>query len=409
MRGFAPARIGALPVYTLILAGSLLPSASFAAALERVREEWAISSAQAGLVYSIYQLGYILAVVLVLPLTDRVDSRKVVALGSLTTLLASLLFPLGAQGFASALALRGLAGLGLGAVYMPGLRLVARRHAGERLGWALGLYVAGYYVGNGASLGLTGLFLEAYPWRPAFLAVASLGLALVVPLLWPALSGPGEPTVGATRPSLRALANWAVLLFIVGYCAHAWQLFSVWGWLASYLTDVLERQGYGSAVGVAGAISAVVLGLGAVGVWTGGALSDRFGRPATAAAILGLGGAISLAFGWLHQVPLPLLVALSLPYALLISASSPIYAAGISEVAPAGLLGSALALQASLGYLAGLAGPVAFGAVLDLAGGPEGWGPAFATAGLAALGGAFAMLRLGVARPAPVPAPEAER
>ncbi len=387
---------GPVLTYGLVLAGSLLPSASVSAGLGQIQAEWGLSNAESALLYSAYQGGYILAVVLVLPQTDRLDARKVVAAGALTTLAAGLLFPLLSRELFSAVLLRGIAGLGLGALYMPGMRVIARLYSGARLGRAVGMYTAGYYVGNGASLGLTGVFLAVLPWRSAFVGVVLIGSAIAALMLWPVLRGAGWEPVVIARPSLRSTLDLPVLLITLGYCAHSWQLFAVWGWLAPFLADALSGRSDLApvAVALAGTLSAVLLGLGAVGVYAGGLLSDRLGRTLTAATILGAGALLSLSFGWLRTAPLPLLLPVGLVYGLSVSASSAVYSASLSEIVDPGRLGASLAFQATCGYLAGVAGPIVFGGLLDQVGKPAGWGAAYASAGAAALVGALAMLWL---------------
>jgi hypothetical protein len=71
--------------------------------------------------------------------------------------------------------------------------------------------------------------------------------------------------------------------------------------------------------------------------------------------------------------------------------------AGMVAAAEPGRRGAAMALHSLLGFGAGFAAPLAFGAVLDLAGGNDrvsSWGLAFASLGIWGLGGAaFSVLR----------------
>jgi MFS family permease len=234
------------------------------------------------------------------------------------------------------------------------------------------------------------------PWRSAFVAVTLIGAALVGVMLWVVLRGPGWEPVVVARPSFRSMLHLPALLVMLGYCAHSWQLFTVWGWLAPFLADALATRPdlAPAAVVLAGTLSAVLLGLGAGGVYVGGLLSDRLGRTVTAGSILGMSALLSFTFGWLRAAPLPLLLAAGLVYGLLVSASSAVYSASLSEIVDPGRLGASLALQATAGYLAGVVGPIVFGGILDGIGKPVGWGVAFASAGVAALIGASGMLRL---------------
>src|SRR5204863_2145634 len=93
-----------------VLALALLPSNVVATALPLLRGEWHATATEMGIVFAAYQVGYVAAVLLVLPLTDRVAAGRVIAACFAATAAAFLLFPLGAHGVWSAAALRVLAG-----------------------------------------------------------------------------------------------------------------------------------------------------------------------------------------------------------------------------------------------------------------------------------------------------------
>src|SRR5438034_10818686 len=93
------------------LALVLLPSQLPAAALPLLRTEWNASSAALGCVVSAYMLGYAAAVLVVLPLTDRVRPSRAIASGALSTAPANLAFALAAHDVITRSLLRMLAGL----------------------------------------------------------------------------------------------------------------------------------------------------------------------------------------------------------------------------------------------------------------------------------------------------------
>ncbi len=66
---------------------------------------WGLSSAEAGLMASAYAFGYMLSVPLLATLTDRIDARKILLVGSVVSALATLAFGLFAQGLLSAMAI----------------------------------------------------------------------------------------------------------------------------------------------------------------------------------------------------------------------------------------------------------------------------------------------------------------
>jgi MFS family permease len=70
-----------------VLALGLLPANVVAAAVPLLQREWEASAAAVGWVFASYQLGYVLSVLVLLPLTDRIPARRViVACVALTSL-----------------------------------------------------------------------------------------------------------------------------------------------------------------------------------------------------------------------------------------------------------------------------------------------------------------------------------
>lgn len=367
---------------TLLLA--LLPSNLASAVLPLLQSEWGIGGLAAGWVVGAYQAGYLLSALALLPLTDRLPAWRVIGGGVLATVVAALLFPLLAQDVWSAAGLRILGGLGLAGIYLPGVRVVAATAAPERRGLAVGAYVSCFYLGSALSLWFTGLFLPSLTWRGAGLLLGGLTL-LALPTAWVGARGLATPTgAGRARLDPGILRHAALRQVILAYTGHSWELYISRGWLAAFLTSLLAAQGLAATEAAAAGSqwAAVMAGLGTPGVWLGGWLSDRLGRPRTACLAVLASGGISLFFGWLGQAPWPLLLMIGCLYGLLQSADSAVYSTAVTELAPPGRLGSAQAIQAATGFGASLLAPMAAGLVLDLG---FGWGGVFLMAGLVGL------------------------
>jgi len=361
------------------LALVLLPSQLPAAALPLLRTEWNASSAELGWVVSAYLLGYAAAVLVVLPLTDRVRPSRVIAIGALVTALANLGFAFAAHDVITASALRVFAGFGLAGVYMPGVRLVAQSSDPARRGRAVGLYVAAFYLGGSLSFLATGLLLEPFGWRGAALILGAIGLA-ALPVAVISSRGIPETTGERAHLDLRVLRNPPLVRTIAAYVGHSWELFIVRAWLAAFLAAAFALRGLSptDASATASQWAALLLALGVPGVFIGGWLSDRVGR--TRAAILyALGsGAISIGFGTMLFAPWPAIVAVGAIYGALVAADSAVYSTAVTELAPAARIGSAQALQAVAGFGIGSLGPVVAGIALDLG---SGWVGPFLVAG----------------------------
>jgi MFS family permease len=375
-----------------VLALALLPSNLVATALPLLAEEWTATATEMGWVFAAYQVGYVASVLLVLPLTDRFHAGRVIAVCSVATSIAFVLFPVLAFDVWSASVLRALAGIGLAGVYMPGVRLVAASAAPERRGLAVSVYVSAFYLGAAVSLWATGALLPTVGWRGAGYVLGAIS-AVALPLAILATRGATAPEGRSARLRPEVLKHGPVVRTILAYTGHSWELYVSRGWLAAFLAAVLAGQGLGSveAASEGGKWSALMAGLGTVGVWLGGWLSDRWGRARAALAIALASGCISLGFGWLGAGAWSVLVVVGCLYGLLVAADSGVYSTAVTELAPADQIGSAQAAQAFLGFLATALAPVAAGMILDLGGG---FGGAFTMAGLVGLAGALALLPL---------------
>jgi MFS family permease len=362
------------------LALVLLPSQLPAAALPLLRTEWNGSSAELGWVVSAYLLGYAAAVLVVLPLTDRIKPSRVIAIGALITALANIAFAIAAHDVITGSLLRVVAGFGLAGVYMPGVRLVAQSSDPARRGTAVGLYVAAFYLGGSLSFLATGLLLEPFGWRGAAVILGAIALA-AVPIATISSRGIQEATGERAHLDLRVLRNGPLVRTITAYVGHSWELFIIRAWLAAFLAAAFALRGLSptEASATASQWAAIILALGVPGVFVGGWLSDRVGRM-RAALLYALGsGAISIGFGMLLFAPWPAIVAIGGIYAALVAADSAVYSTAVTELAPVGRIGSAQALQAVAGFGIGSLGPIVAGLTLDLG---AGWVGPFLAAGV---------------------------
>ncbi len=334
---------------------------------------------------------------LILPLTDRVRTSAIIDAGSALSAVAFVAFALVAHDVWSASAMRIVAGAGLAAVYLPGVRVVAAAVGPARRGLAVSVYVSAFYIGASVSLWLSGVLLGTLDWRGAaqvlgVCAALGVSIALVAQSVVPARSSGRS---GVLRPAV--LRDGPLRRTILAYSGHSWELYVSRGWLAAFLAYVLLNSGLGQVQAAAegGKWAALIAGLGTVGVWIGGWLSDRWGRARSAAAIAAASGLMSLAFGFLGATPWVVLIGIGCVFGALLAADSGIYSAAVTEYAPDGHLGSAQAAQAFIGFMASSISPVAAGMVLDLGGG---FGGAFLLGGLASLAGAVALLPLAISR-----------
>jgi len=384
---------GRSPVYVLLAAHicSMLGFSTYAALLPELRDAWRMSNAEAGVVSGMFFAGYIGTVSLWTSLTDRLDARKVYVVGAALSAAGSAGFGLLANGFAGAVFFQMLLGIGVAATYMPGLRLLSDRIGGPRQSRYVAFYTSFFGIGTALSLAMAGFIAPVYGWRTAFiagacgpLAAGALVLLLIAPL----------PARGGERLSMRTLfplRAWREVLrgrasagYTLGYAVHCLELFGSRAWMVAYLGYAASLQTGDAFPWPGAAIAALVNLLAVPASILGNEVALRLGRRRWILLVMAASGSTGLLLGAAPAAPWSLVLALLVVYSMLVMAESGTLTAGLLTAAPAELRGAAMGLYSLTGFAGGLAGPVVFGAALDVAGGATaraGW-----VAGYAAIG-----------------------
>jgi MFS family permease len=372
---------------------------NYAAVLPQVQKEWGLSNQSAGMIFSAYQVGYILSATLLTYLTDQFRARTIFLFSASWSVAANLLFALFAVDQTSAIVYRVLAGLGMGGTYMPGLKLVADRFPSTQRGRAVGYFTSAFVFGAAASTLLSGVVGSLAGWRFAIVTTAAgtlVGTLLCLALLQDD-RGVKAGDAGK-RLRLEVLRSKPSLLMILAYAAHMWEQYGMRAWMAAFLTMSLIQSGYdkGKAAGLGATLTAIIVAAGGVSTCIAGVLSDRMGRTRTASTIMIISAAFSLGFGWLMGLSPVLLVLVGLAYSFFVVAETPVLSAGLTELAPPQSVGAAMGFQTLIGFVAAAASPTVFGWVLDwtnpgASGAPTNWGWAFLILGLGALVGPLAL------------------
>ena len=148
---------------------SMASFANFAVLLNDFVVLWDLSSTQAGWVGGIYYAGYVVAVPILVGLTDAIDARRIYLFGVAIGVIGSVGFGLFADGFISAMAFRFLTGVSLAGTYMPGLQILndrlAQTHRQKMLPW----YLSAFSLGTAASFYITGLLSADLSWEAVFI------------------------------------------------------------------------------------------------------------------------------------------------------------------------------------------------------------------------------------------------
>jgi len=367
---------GRFPAWLLVLAGTqfgaLFVFMNFSGALPLLQNEWHLTNGQAGAIQSAGQVGYLLAVLALSSLTDYVRSKNIIVLGAIWAGVWNLAFSRFAYDTTSAIVLRILIGFGIAGIYTPGMNLISRQIHASRRGSALGFFVASFTLGSAASIVIGGNLSGLLGWRTAF-GITSAGPLIGALVSWRYLPDENMPSHKdkSTHSLFGILKDRSVLLVILLYMAHAWEVLGLRSWISAYLTAA--RMNAGVPINEATMSGSSIAGLatlaGAFATATIAAVSDRFSRIKTIVVVLLLGYFSVFGLGFTLNSPWVVIIFVSIIAAFLSNADSAVISTTLTEVVPPSHLGRTLAVYSFLGFLSGSISPYVFGKTLDIANG----------------------------------------
>jgi len=345
---------------------------------------WALSNTEAGWLTGVWAGAYVLAVPVLVSLTDRIDAKKIYLISVSLATLTHMGYAFLADGFWSAFFLRALAGMCWAGTYMPGLKVLSDRLEGAAQTRGVSWHAAGVGLSGAFSFLISGLVSDWLGWQWAF-GVAGVCTVVAFLIMWLGMPDHVPVVVQAKheRPALLdfrpVLRNRSALAYSLAYGVHAWELFAFRSWGVTFLT--FAAVSFGGAPDLLGPTSvAFVMGL--LGTWssvTGNEICIRFGRQRVVLWVMVSTIVVAVVIGLSAAIGYGTAVALCLIYNSLIYGDSSALTAGASGSAKPGQRGATLAVHSTLGYLGGFLGPLFLGIILDLAGGESviGWTLAF--------------------------------
>ena len=356
-------------------------SAVWPALLPGMMSLWALTNSQAGWITAIFLGAYMVAVPVLVPLTDRFDPRHVYLLGVGLTCLGHLLFGLFAEGFWTALFARALTGVGWAGTYMTGLKLLADRVEGKLMSRATAGHAASIGISGALSFSFADVLARNFGWSAPFLmASASAGLAWLLVFLIVDRSPP--PPEMQKRGNVfdfgPVFRNRSAMAYAMAYCIHTLEFHAVRGWGVAFLgfvaggagTTLLSPTAALTMLGILATIATVM----------GNEMSIRFGRRHLIIGAMVASIACACLLGLAAPQSYILATVLILIYGFMISLDSSSLTAGAAGSAEPSRRGATLAVHSTLGYAGGFLGPLIIGWTLDISGGmsPRSWMLAFA-------------------------------
>src|SRR5438067_2396142 len=228
-------RVLTLLAFSELLGMSLWFSAS--AVTPQLRSIWGLTTAEAGWLTTIVQLGFVCgsAVAAILNLADVIPAGRLFGASALLGAVANAGI-LAAPGFGAALVLRFLTGFFLAGVYPPAMKMTATWFRAER-GLAIGVIVGALTIGKATPYQVRSL--PHVGLRPVVLT-SSVG-AVVAGLLV-AVGYRDGPFPFARRPFSWGQAGEVIRvrewrLATASYLGHIFELYAFWTWVPVFLAE----------------------------------------------------------------------------------------------------------------------------------------------------------------------------
>ena len=380
---------------TLIVCGQVAAMSlwfSASAAVPNLLAKGQLTSQAASLLTAAVQLGFVAGTLISarFGVADRFDPRRLFSACAMLGASANTLLLWIGLDHALTPMCRFITGMAMAGIYPVGMKLAAVWAQGN-IGALMGALVGAVSVGSA----LPHLFvaLSDLDWH---IPLASASVCAVVAAVAMAGVSLGPRHAASARFEPRKvwtmLRRPALLWANAGYLGHMWELYAMWAWIGSFLlwASAQPAQAGVSWWGTPAMSTFVVIATGGLGCLMAGVMADRVGRTTVTMGAMACSGACAATIGWWVDVgPLSLMI-VALLWGLTVVADSAQFSASVAELSDPDLVGTALTVQTSLGFLLTFFVIQVMPGVVDR----WGWSQAFAVLAVGPALGVWAMWRL---------------
>lgn len=355
-----------------------LPWYNFSAVSRYILNEFNLSTQDMGLILSIFQVGYVITVIITGWLADKIGRKKIIFIATLMTGIFSIIFSVTVQGFKSILILRLLTGMSAGAIYAPGIALLTKWFPAKKRGMAVGAYTGALTAAYAGGYFIAAPIAATINWRFAILATSIPAIIAALIIYFFIDEKPEEDNLMENEKGMVSVTSdintlslrkkrMGIVLSIVGYTGHMWELYGFWGWIGPFLVASAFASGYGiiDATMVGNSLAAMVILIGAPAVWLVGIGSDRWGKERIMIGVATCSLIAELFFGFLYGKNLAIVTFVGLWIGFWSVADSGSYKVVLADFVDSNKTATLLGIQSAVGYSITILSTYLFGAVLE--------------------------------------------
>ncbi|HET9118811.1 MAG TPA: MFS transporter [Pseudonocardiaceae bacterium] len=341
-----------LSLLALVLVLSMSTWFSASAVIGQLAARWSLSGAAASGLTIAVQVGFAIGALVsgVLTLPDLIPARTLIFAGSAGAAAANAML-LVADSAVTGIAMRVLTGFFLALVYPPTIKLTSTWFVAGR-GLAVGVLLGGFTIGSALPHLLNAA--GGLHWQTVIVATSLLTLAGGIVSRTLITEGPYAFPAATfdIRQLRRIIANRGVRFASFGYFGHMWELYAMWTWFQVFYASATQHGGRSQPMQASSQfVTFATIGLGAVGCWLGGYLSDRWGRGNTTILMMAVSGTCSVLICLAFHGPIWLVLAISAVWGVSVVGDSAQFSALVVELGDQTYVGTAVTLQLACGFL----------------------------------------------------------
>ncbi len=315
-----------------------------------LQADWGLPTGAIASVTSAVMLGFIIGtfVFALFSIADRFKPSHVFFLCAILGALANVGIILLSPSYLLLLVCRFLTGFFLAGIYPVGMKIASDWFSGK-LGKALGYLVGALVVGT-AFPHLLNYYGSTLSWKFVLAGTSTLAVLGGFSMLTLVGEGPHRKKGASFKPSriIEVFQKKDFRSAAFGYFGHMWELYTFWAFLP--LIILFYNQSHGTDLSVSLWTFIIIAG-GALSCILGGIYSVRFGSGKVAFGFLSVSGLMCLLSPLFFMLPAPFFLGLLIVWGLAVIGDSAQFSSLNAQTAPKELVGTALTIVVSIGFL----------------------------------------------------------